>query len=1033
LHHYSQTLPDPERWFREQLAAYSALQPAHWESWLLTAIIDWRQRWLLLLANNHAGNAVAEQCLAALKGMKTAPTRAEAAIAFDKILAACKNCPYGKRTDWLKPLEDFRDEAEFLYSLSAVSEKADPLVEDWSWVRSQMLTLLELARQFGEQFRISKRESGMLDFHDLEQYALRLLWDANEERPTKIAREWREKLRFVFVDEYQDINAAQDKIIQALGRESPNGNRFLVGDVKQSIYRFRLANPHIFQDYARKWRDGVGITIPLVENFRSREGIVDFVNSFFPLIMRSEIGGVSYDEEARLRFGAPTDRLLLSMSADAAPRVELHLRIKKAENGDESQKDTDEALEISDLQEADKEARLVALQLHDLKIRGHQIWDEGTKQLRAADWADMAILLRSPSSKAESYAKEFARLDVPLQVERGGFYESTEILDLVSLLQLLDNPLQDLPAIAVLHSPLVGLTLNELAEVRLAARGHFWRALLAWHERESTKADSVSDATLAKVNLFLGQFNRWRRLARNVSLSRCLEAILAETHYDAWVLTQPRGTLRRANVQRLVGLAQQFDRFQRQGLFRFLQFVEAQKLAETEPDVAAASEENSVRLMSIHQSKGLEFPVVVVADLGKPFNLADLKADVILDEEFGLCPQIKPPTSPREYPSLPYWLARQRQRRELLGEELRLMYVAMTRARDTLLLSGTIPESRFEKIWNQKDEINVETVASARSYSDWLGLWFSRVAATRGKTSTQGELGFVRWTLHTDASLVTPQAPATPLELAKSSPAGDLAILEMLRKRIEWKYPFVSSTREPAKTSVSALRRRANESMDEEYASQFQYPISRMLPSPAGNRSPITHHQSPTDLGSAHHKFLQFVSLDRLDNTADLKAEAERLVRRKSLATEEAALLDFNNLAKFWTSELGERIRAEKAAIRRELHFTARLAAVEIAELAGGPVAPDLAGEIVIIQGVVDLAVLLPREIWLLDFKTDALKAQDLPDKTRLYESQLKLYSRALSQIYRRPVSEAWLYFLSIGEAVEVELFRNGNRVGTAI
>jgi ATP-dependent helicase/nuclease subunit A len=1042
LHRYSQTLPDSEGWLKEQLAAYSAAEPAHWESWLQSAIVEWRKRWLTLFAHNHVGNGVADKCLAVLKSMAPSPARGEAAEALEKILAACRSCPWGKKTEWLEPLEDFRNEAEFLYSLAARNEKGEPLLEDWNWVRTQMLTLLGLAEQFGRQFRLSKRELGMVDFHDLEQYALRLLWDASEKRPTKIAQEWREKLRFVFVDEYQDINAAQDKIIQALGRELPKGNRFLVGDVKQSIYRFRLANPHIFQDYARKWRDetgekgdrsATGTTIPLVENFRSREGIVNFINSFFPVVMRPQIGGVTYDEEAKLRFGAPAERRPLSTSAEPGARVELHLRIKKPENADEAQKNAEDPLaEIGDLQETDKEARLVALRLRELKMAGHQIWDEAAKNFRAAKWGDMTILLRSPSSKAESYAKEFARLEVPLQVERGGFYESMEILDLISLLQLLDNPLQDLPAIAVLHSPLVGLTLNELAEVRLAARGHFWRALLAWHERESPQSDGVPPSTFSKVSVFFQQFSRWRSLARQAPLSRCLEAILAETHYDLWVLTQPRGALRHANVQRLLGLAQQFDQFQRQSLFRFLQFIEAQKLAETEPDVAAASQENSVRLMSIHQSKGLEFPIVVLADLGKSFNLADLKADIIVDEEFGLCPQIKPPHSPRTYPSLPYWLARQRQRRELLGEELRLMYVAMTRARDTLILSGNISESRFEKIWNQNEEIDVEMIAAARSYSDWLGLWFSQIAEKREKAANQGEIGSIRWHFHSDASLVTPEnATSTePLAAEASLPSSNnvAEILEMLRKRIEWKYPFAPATREPAKTSVSALRRRANEGMDEEATELYGFGDSNAGQLSRTRQSFTRNQMSRADLGSVHHTFLQFVSLERVTTADELKIEAERLVRQKTLTKEEATLLNFKGLAAFWRSEIGERIRAQKTAVRRELHFTARLSAIEVAELIGEPAAQELANEFIVVQGVVDLAVVLPQEMWLVDFKTDALKADELADKMRFYEPQLKLYARALSEIYRRPVTEAWLYFLGPGKAVEIELVRNGVR-----
>ena len=243
----------------------------------------------------------------------------------------------------------------------------------------------------------------------------------------------------------------------------------------------------------------------------------------------------------------------------------------------------------------------------------------------------MAVLLRAPSGKAEIYAKEFQRAGVPLVVERGGFYDSSEILDLLSLLQLLDNPLQDVPAIAVLRSPLVGLSLDELAQIRLAAKGvHFWTAL---NRSAECRVQSARMKQRQKISgNFLERFSRWRQLARQASLSQCLESVLAETHYAEWLLARPRGAQRRANVERFLGLAQKFDQFQRQGLFRFLKFIEAQREAEVEPEVAAVADENAVRLMSIHQSKGLEFPVVAVADLAKPFNTQDLRGEIIFDE-----------------------------------------------------------------------------------------------------------------------------------------------------------------------------------------------------------------------------------------------------------------------------------------------------------------------------------------------------------------------------------------------------------------
>ena len=692
-------------------------------------------------------------------------------------------------------------EAAFLGSLAGADAAPDPLLDDWNWVRQPMSTLLRLAQEFGAAFSHAKRELGVVDFHDLEQHTLRLLWDSKSDAPTAIAKHWRRQLRFVLVDEYQDINAAQDKILQALSREGPEANRFLVGDIKQSIYRFRLANPRIFQGYALSWGqpseprpDGQigtepgGQVIPLVENFRSRQGILSCINSVFEATMRRESGGVEYDESARLVSGAPDQRQPMAELVDSPPPVELHLRIKATPEPDG---ETSEALEeISELEEAAKEARLVALRLRELKAERHPVWDEKLKQLRPVDWADMAILLRAPSGKIESFAKEFARLGVPLQANRGGFYNSSEVSDLVSLLQLLDNPLQDLPAVAVLRSPLVGLSLDELATIRLVGlKAPFWSALVRWHESHGKdsaqrpgdrQAAPVSISELhQKLDLFLSRFNRWRRLARQSSLSHCLETILAEIHYTTWLRFQPRGEQRRANIQRLLGLAQRFDQLQRQGLFRFLRFIDAQQRAGTEPEVASVASENAVRLLSIHQSKGLEFPVVVAADLAKSFNMLDLRAEMILDEEFGLCPQVTPPRIRKRYPSLAHWLAARRQKRELLGEELRLLYVAMTRARDLLILTCSLSQKSYGEAWRPGGE--PLDPGEARSCADWLALGLNRFAPPQdesGRPETvllQHATGdcHLRWFVHNDSNLIDPvSAPA----LGAAEPPKDFII-----------------------------------------------------------------------------------------------------------------------------------------------------------------------------------------------------------------------------------------------------------------
>jgi len=1055
LHHYSQSLPDPEGWTAQQLALFAAPGPETWLQWLHEGLLSWAGNWLPFLREQDAtGNDLARQCVAAMEALNLAlpvpDWRAQAAAALGPLRNLKNECPQRKRKAWLAPLKKFTTEAEFLFSLvltgeegscpggPALSASKDPLEQDWNYAVQPMATLLKLAGEFSRAFKETKRELGVVDFHDLEQYALQLLWDRQSRLPTPVSQQWRQKLRFVFVDEYQDINAAQDKIIAALSRDGAQANRFLVGDVKQSIYRFRLANPQIFQRYVQQWSSPPAHAIPLVDNFRSREGILDVVNSVFGLLMRPEMGGIAYDEQARLQFAAPGERSDLSRAAAAKPPAELHFRLK-SESSSEVNQDEDVApflAELLDLQEAEKEARLIGLRLRELKASEYPVWDERAKGFRPLQWGDVAILLRAPAHKGESYAKEFSRLDIPLQVARPGFYQNLEISDLLNLLHLLDNPLQDLPALAVLHSPLVGLTLNELAAIRLALpKGYYWNALLRWHEAHRPHSGArpsqgaASTDTLAKVSTFLTRYAHWRRLARQASLSRCLETVLAETYYAAWLQTQDRGEQRYANVRRLLVLAQQFDQFQRQGLFRFLRFIEAQQQTETEPEVAAGSEQDAVRLMSIHQSKGLEFPLVVVADLGKPFNFSDLHREIILDEQYGLCPCIKPPQAKVSYPSLPYWLACRRQTAELLGEELRLLYVAMTRARDLLLLSATVPEKKLDKLCREPDPpassgsqpLDPSDLLPARSCADWLMLWFADLVRPIGPDARAGRHPLFHWFIHAESRLVQPTSPSTPTAPVLSQTAVEPVLEHELYQRLAWQYPFSAATRQPAKTSVSSLRRSGEEAAE---VFQFFVPQARSKARSAsslGSAPPKPGQIDPAELGELHHRFLQWVALEHTASLEDLRLEARRLEHAGVLTGEQVELLDFPSLAAFWQSELGCKVREQRQRVRRELPFTARLPAAEAALLAGKAPDASLTGEFVVVQGVADLVVILPEELWLLDYKTDRIKPGEISERLKLYEPQLKLYARVLSQVYRRHVTQCWLYFLMAQRSVELK------------
>jgi ATP-dependent helicase/nuclease subunit A len=1066
LHGFAQSLPDPDGWLTEQTKRFVLEQPDEWRSHFATAVkrlaAEWRDE---LEAVTTAVPAI-QLALAALRAMPIQPDFSSAAKVIQSLSHADdpKNWPYGTKTKFRNPLKKFFAEVEALAELLP-SDDADPLAQDWAWARQDMLALLQLVREFSASFASRKREFGGVDFSDLEQCALRLL------RDERTATEWRERFAHIFVDEYQDINAAQDAILTMLSRPGSAGNRFLVGDVKQSIYRFRRANPHIFQNYEAAWRSceisslsspkggegrgeearsialprqkssdqspspqpsprlggervsvcSPGLALSLTENFRSRQAILDFVNSCCGALMRPEIGGVSYEP---LQFGAPEKRGAL---ANQAPRVELVLIAKADEtdresNDDETEANGDAAEAALDLLAVECEARLVVQRLKQLRDSSHEIWDKEQNCFRAVEWSDMAVLLRSPSGRAEAFAKEFSRLGVPLNAARDGFFASLEVSDLLNLLRLLDNPLQDVPLAAVLRSPLVGLTLDEMVEVRLVERGDLlWVALT----RVTGRAKDISAELRAKVVAFLEQFQRWRELARQTSLSQTLETALNDTHYEALLLAGPRGVERVANVRRLLDLARQFDPYQRQGLYRFLRFVRLQEDEELDLEPAAVPTTNAVRLLSVHRSKGLEFPVVALAGLGTNFNEQDRGAAVLLDEQLGLCPKITPPGADQSYPSLPHRLANQNERRELRGEELRLLYVALTRARDTLLLVGSANELAEKIQWEASPGSSLETkqILAARSQLQWLRLWLPLVPEEgQWQTESRGANDLLTWEIITandprlnDHSLSATET-ITP-EQGRAMP--NEAEFTALKKRLAWRYPHELATREVAKTSVTALRRRAADEADDEARPLFRFGSSAVG---SASNKPSRGKLSAAEFGIAHHTFLQYVAIERTVTELDLRNEAVALLEAGVLTQAQVDALNFGDLTAFWQSETGLALRKVfPNSLNREMEFTARLTAGDLKQLPalrlGGALAAD---DFIVVQGQVDLAVLLPEEIWLLDFKTDAVTEVDLAGKVKEYAPQLEVYACALEKIYNRPVTRCWLHFLRARQTVEL-------------
>lgn len=970
------------------------------------------------------------------------------------------------------------------------------MLQDWNGCRHDVVALLELVREFERAFTEARRAAAVVDFSDLEQLALQLLWDPAQQQPTRLARQWQAIFDLVCVDEYQDINGAQDRILQCLSRDGANANRFLVGDIKQSIYRFRRADPRIFQSYARQWRSGNHHTVaPLTENFRSHQAVLSFVNALFRPIMRPEVGGVAYDAEAELQLGAPGARPYFQNQPEG--RIELHLLLTEVASTSSSapalspaqaspgsggettrgEDTSDPGADSADLDVEESQARIAARRLRTLHEQGCMIWDSSLRATRPVRWRDMVVLHPAPRSISERWARAFAVEGVPLDARRGGFFEALEVSDLIHLVRLLDNPRQDLPLLAVLRSPLVGMTVDELAMIRITSPAlPLWPALVALgasfnpdpadsESFESASADMQSDATpnptrttpvqppadprlrpvfasaRAKAGAFLEAHARWRRIATRGSLAACLETVLAETSYEAWLLSQERADAKRANLHRLLALSRQFDDFQRHGLFRFIQFLEAQADAADRMDSAPVASGDSVRLLSMHQSKGLEFPVVVAAGLGRRFNDEDLKGDWLLDSDYGICPPVVPSAHQRRYHSLPRWLAGHRQRRDLIGEQTRLLYVACTRAAERLLLVGACRESRLDTWAGHHGTLGFRTLFEAQSPLDWIGPLLPSMTGVADlfsrETGTSECLQWQLWrAIPSDVPPAIPATPSVPPEPPNSlhaavSPSSQLTFdlslgtAEILSpaieaaRRLDWRYPWLAATREPAKSAVTALRQQWQ--ADEETNPS---PARQSSGSETGERSsevPNASRQSAIDRGLAHHLFNERVDLARTGTAEELHAEILRLESLGWFTRESAESLDLDGLAGFWSSPLADSLRAHAEFVERELPFTAKLRIAEARRLGSSQspsgFAPD---DYQVVQGVIDLALILPDEIWIVDFKTDRVSPDTLAQRAEEYGPQLRLYAHALTEVYRRPVTQRWLYFFATRDLVPI-------------
>jgi ATP-dependent helicase/nuclease subunit A len=975
LHKFTQSRPNPAGWFAEQRALFDNPEPTRWRHLYDEAVTDWlRANRGQVEAQPAEGNPARALILARMES-RDLPGLAE-------IVKNSAAYPRGTAGKYRDPLRTFFAEAASLAGW-ARTDGSDPIVEDWNFTRETALLLLDIAQEFQETFANVKRERGAVDFHDLEQFSLQLLWDEARNEPTARASFWRQKFRWIFVDEYQDINPVQDRIIQALSRPDAVGNRYLVGDAKQSIYGFRQADSRIFTAYQAAWSGGAAGRVHfLSRNWRSHERILDFVNGLFSAIMTPDSGGVAYDENACLKFADIPERAQLSKAADPRPRVEVHLL--KAKPGETET--AEEGDSLAEIEKADREAEVIASLCRRMVETAPVLLPNGA----SAQYGDIVILMRAGQREAEQLAKVFARHKIPFMARRDGFFNCIEVLDLTNILTILDNPLQDIPLLGALRSPIGGFSVEDLAEIRLALpRGSFWDALV-------TFAAKKKGAALDKAVRFIERIQQWRDLARHSSLAMRLERILEDSGYEDWAAAQEGGAQRRANIRRLIELARQFDELRGEGLYPFLNHVQEQ-MEQKDAAIGAPSlaAQGAVRLMTIHQSKGLQFPIVIAAGLHKKFNTSDFKELHLIDDEQGLCLKARPPGSRRQYETLGFWRARQRQTRRMVDEEMRILYVALTRAQHRLVLVGS-PSAARENSWSNAEG---KPPRAPSSMLDWIGPW---LAGNHPAFLTEPSGAAPDWTWEWHSTL--DQRP----EISDAQPDPFVAFasehLEKLRARLESPYPFAPASMQEAKSSATALRRGLSD--EPELARPIIRPQAKNK-----NTKPASTLQG-REAGQATHRFLEHARFSALTSERNIRAEIEALAAAEKLTPEEAAAIDPEKILSFWTSPFGSELLQQPETLRRELVFTARFSRADLIT-AGVPSIPDIgAHEFIVVQGAADLAAIRPEEIWLVDFKTDRVPADMLEERLAGYLLQVRLYAAALRKIYKRPVTRACLHFL---------------------
>ncbi len=915
--------------------------------------------------------------------------------------------------------------------------------------------LKELILEFGEVFSKRKKEKNIVDFGDVEHFALKILLNENGE-PTEIAKKYQEKFEEIAIDEYQDSNLVQEYILTSISR---GNNIFMVGDVKQSIYKFRQARPDLFLNKYKKYKlkqekkPEDDLKIQLFKNFRSRKEVLDFSNLIFENIMSEELGELNYTEEEYLNLGANYEDTNQDLRAEIdiinvqtlgeEEQEDENKENEDDENGEYNYNEsefgseydingTDAKEEKERLEDIELEAKFVANRIKQLIESKFQIYDAKKQEKRNIKYKDIVVLLRSTKEPAPIFEKEILSLRMPVFSDSSSEYlESIEIQAIMNLLKIIDNPLQEIPLVATMRSAIGGFTDNELVQIRLSDKyDNFYNTIL------KAKKD-VGPELRDKINRFLDNIEMWRKEQEYLSLDELIWKIYNDTGYYNYVGLMTNGNLRQANLKILFERAKQCESISFKGLFNFINYIEKIKTGSRDMDSAKVIGENDdvIRIMSIHKSKGLEFPVVFLSGTGKQFNLMDLNKKILLHPEIGIGVKYIDYDRQIEYDTLSKKAIKNQVKIETLSEEMRILYVALTRAKEKLIITGYTKKKKQEDIIStvQKyKELNHIVLKKYKTYLDWIELVYYYNEEKAKKLALINN--YEKEEIIKMCEIPETQENNTTEKILKKldEVKPDKEEQQKIAKILEYEYPYKKSTVIPTKTSVTeikALKYAQNEEKmwkNEENNNNEQLSIAESteyigieelnqegkmqnqlkeveFPKPKFLQTDENIKITNAEKGTLIHLCMQKLDLSKKTYTfEEIKELVEKLVAKKTITQKQAEVINLNKIYQFTKSKLWQEMHTAQQ-VEREKPFYINIPAKEIYN--------EEIEENILVQGIIDLYYISKSgELILVDFKTDFVENKNEQILIEKYRTQLELYKKALESALNKKVDKMCIY-----------------------